>query len=373
MGYETSNSAFERSPIEIITQIFKVLEDPNDIHSLLLTSKTLYNVYSCNKHHIARSHIFRLLDPDDYKLAVMAIESRKVDPLDQNSLTEFFNNYVHHDEWDIELFRMGTVHHLPELITAASRLEHYGTNFRAGDSVIHDSPTEKARKFRAYYMHEIGTNLFHRFPDPNRPPLIEAPYNEWVVKFWANFSPAEIVQVELIKYWIRWNLFDVFERPDNHELVISCFGEHSILTTVPRRYLGQFHRFAEVAGIQKLYKWHISTESEPDSLRYEWLRFKDELKERDGEETNDSFEAVPWELYREAINRGGSRFQADPESSSDIFWNYTWDQWGDYRIGDVDGYDVWPMLYLFRHFRDKATIERLRRIKEGRPWWAAYG
>ncbi|KAI1417076.1 hypothetical protein F5Y13DRAFT_204434 [Hypoxylon sp. FL1857] len=129
----------------------------------------------------------------------MAIESRKVDPLDQVSLQQFFDDYVHRNEWTLELYRMYTVLRLPELISVTSELVRNANHLAMStldDSASHfsETATEFARKVRTFYIREISINLFHRVPGDDEL-LFVAPYREWAVRFWHLFSAGEIGQV----------------------------------------------------------------------------------------------------------------------------------------------------------------------------------
>lgn len=83
------------------------------------------------------------------------------------SLERFFDDYVHDDEWGLELFQMYSVAHLPELMEAVSRLVKGGTEqFMASHHTFApETSLEYVRKVRAYYMHDMAVNIFYCKPE----------------------------------------------------------------------------------------------------------------------------------------------------------------------------------------------------------------
>ncbi|KAI0388146.1 hypothetical protein F5Y04DRAFT_274997 [Hypomontagnella monticulosa] len=301
MATQVMASALECLPPEIIVKIYTSTKSSSDVKSLFLTSKRLYQVYEVNCHLIAKAHIFRVLRPDDYKLAIMAVESRKVNPHDEASLERFFHDYVHRNEWDIKLFRMYTAFNIAELAHTTEELVVYGTIPRSNGGRIsqtcppgplpyYEPPEVRARKRRAYYIQETVINLFHRMPGPRQLPLLETPHEKWAEKFWAIFSPVEIDQVRTIRlYYWRYHLRnDVRSRiHSSHGEGCTCLDGEDIVTDDwyirgdpmnpgnPRNSLPQYRDvFAELAGIRSLYLWRCRT-ANASSLLEEWEEFRD--------------------------------------------------------------------------------------------------
>ncbi|KAI0111679.1 hypothetical protein F4814DRAFT_450353 [Daldinia grandis] len=115
MAGQVTGIGIESIPTEIIIEIFTSLESASEVRSLFLTCKKFYAIYADISHHIAKALIVRQLGPDDYKLAVMVIESRRVNFQDKAELWQFYDDYYAEGEWDIKLFRMQTAFHLPKL------------------------------------------------------------------------------------------------------------------------------------------------------------------------------------------------------------------------------------------------------------------
>ncbi|KAI0841145.1 hypothetical protein F5Y06DRAFT_293631 [Hypoxylon sp. FL0890] len=380
--------AMEHLATELVVEIFKNLKTASDVHSLMLTSRALYRAYAGNANYIAKSHIFRYLAPDDYKLGVMAIESRKVNPLDQVSLKEFFDDYVHHDEWNIRLFRMYTAFHLPELVSAVTQLVNFPHRMSFGDMNIFETATEFDRRVRAYYMQEIAVNLFHHMPESDRAPLARAPYGDWVVKYWANFSPAEIAQVVVFqKYWCRVKLFEAYEECKRiayttareielgsqnydswHDYLFGCKCRYA--KEVPKQPVSfhlegsdesELYLFSELAGVRKLHRWHCPSMSSAHSMHDEYEKFKKENPELLNLDRRNALYDLIRSYMRQAQELGGPRFHPDPKSTSDEVWKMNFDEWKLHtQITNVMTED-WV---LHRVLWDKSTIKKLRRIDQ---------
>ncbi|OTA56494.1 hypothetical protein K449DRAFT_468387 [Hypoxylon sp. EC38] len=365
-------SAFEKLPTELVVDIFCKLDAPSDIHSLLLTSKALYGVFAGSENYIAKAHILTLLSPDDYKLAVMAIESRKVDSFCQESIQEFFDDYLnpHCEEWDLRLFRMHTVGHLPELIKATSVLiqDMYTTYFWTPKyrRIITESPTEFARKARAYYIRDIAVNLFYRTTgDEILRGKVCTAYESMETRYWKSFSPGEIAQLWVIYfYWINL-LLHILHSYDNNDSLCLGGGEMpqesaNLIRNVSREYA----EFAfQLASIQDIYRWRCPNASNRHSRFEEHLKFLRKHPQ--------AFEAPLDEKIIGRISLSqvlaqqfwSPPFHPDPESISDDVWYMETSQWMEHE--NIDSAGFWAIFLEDRFFWDKDTVEKLReRIRE---------
>ncbi|KAI1650398.1 uncharacterized protein F4817DRAFT_312766 [Daldinia loculata] len=378
MARQVAESGIKSMPTEIVVEIFTSMESAREVRSLFLASKRFYKVYVESSNHIAKALILRRLDPNDYKLAVMAIESRKVNPLDKSELKQFFNDYVHHREWDIKLFRMYTAFHLPELQDAAEHIleSEYGLRIPELHDIIPETATEHARKIRALYLREILLNLFHQMPNRYKytlTPFLESPpYPEWVIDFRANFCYGELIQVEAISNWpyrflVALDKNHITLPKAQHGPGCKCFSNNGILNGQRVVHMGQqdpykwmkLESFAKVVGIQKLYRWCCPTRTDIVPMRAEWSNF--------------SYNSYPiisnpghLRMYREAMYRtellNHPRFHNDPESPIDKIWNKSHGPW--YATDGI----IWPhkdptdKLLRIRVLSDYSSLEALRRL-----------
>ncbi|KAI1373693.1 hypothetical protein F4677DRAFT_448263 [Hypoxylon crocopeplum] len=370
MAYQVTQSAIQRInhvttrpidrlPVEILVEIFSFAGSADDVHSLLLTSKKLYAAYIKNANRIAKAHIFRLLDPSDYKLAVMAIESRNVNPLDQTSLQRFFDDYIHHEEWGIKLFRMRTVSRLPELINAISYIvetlnESPGTRLKRD---MGPTPGENARKTRAYYMQEVSLNLFNRMPGEEGHWILSTPNKDWMTKYWANFSPGEIAQAKLVRcFWYRWHLYDV--------QLCSEFRMHlpPLSSTMMTGSQLQAILYTQLCGIRIISHWVRPTRSGVLSVAKDWSQFTNQATREEIDSMCSSLHQQITDCVREAEQLGNPCFHQDPESISDEVWDMRDNEWNKYS--DIDVFDNEGHMGGFSHrvIYDKSTVAKVRQL-----------
>ncbi|OTA93553.1 hypothetical protein M434DRAFT_385522 [Hypoxylon sp. CO27-5] len=364
-------SAFENLPTELVVDVFCKLDTPSDIHSLLLTSKALYGVFAGSENYIAKAHTLALLSPDDYKLAVMAIESRKVDPFCQESIQEFFDDYLnpHCEEWDLRLFRIHTVGHLPELIKATSVLvqdmDTFYFWFPNNRRIIIESPTEFARKARAYYIRDIAINLFYRATGNNGilPGKFYTAYESMATKYWMKFSPGEIAQVlALCDHWLILLLdlrmyYGSLTCDGNNPLCLGG-GEIPKESVHLARNADQFdvEFLFQLASIQDIYYWRCPNVSSPHSRLKEQLKFR---KEPFGTSILEEFERHARSPPMLAQEFGRPPFHPDPESISEDVWYMDSLHWEE--VEDIYLPEEWKGFLEERIFWDKDTVKKLRK------------
>ncbi|KAI0152076.1 hypothetical protein F4776DRAFT_669871 [Hypoxylon sp. NC0597] len=376
-------SSFEKLATELIVDVFCQLETASDVHSLLLTSKALYATYAGSENYIAKTRILRLLPPDDYKLAVMAIESRKVDRLRQESIQGFFDDYLNPycEEWDLRLFRMYTVFHLPELISATSVLVRdldsiylWSRRYR---SMVTESPTEFARKVRSYYIREIAINLFHREPghDSVFSCAFNTPYESMAIKYWKSFSPGEIdqalgIDINLARQLkdLRWRNTEGQGRGDGPEFLGGGEIPKESVDLVCHPYEGGVKFFFKLAPIREIYRWRCPTMSGPRSKLDEHLKSVEEHLKSTEEHVQPiwSWFDAAYISFRGEVDRpsliakqfGNPRFHPDPESISDDAWHMDMNRWAEHE--HIRFPCAWYAFMQSRMFWDQATLEKFR-------------
>ncbi|RYP30484.1 hypothetical protein DL767_006225 [Monosporascus sp. MG133] len=198
----------------------------------------------------------RLVEPQVLKLAIMAVESRSVDPTDEDSLEKFFTNYVHHDEWPRSHFRLSTAAQLPELQNMTRELKESAQAILFHGHPLAETPSEHIRKMRAYYIVETAANLFHRWSMEDAP-VIWAPFPRFLTLYWLNFSWGEVSMIRSIGDHFRTNLrtaFSVSTRYGTSGCV--CWDEHNWgeIDGRPLPPMTVFCVFAHNIGIEKLHR-----------------------------------------------------------------------------------------------------------------------
>ncbi|KAI1479974.1 hypothetical protein F4774DRAFT_425602 [Daldinia eschscholtzii] len=370
----------ESMPTEITVRIFNYLESGQGVHSLLQASKTLYNTYTGSTHHIAKEHILRQFDSDDYKLAVMAVESRKVNPFDLTEVETFFNDYLHRREWDIKLFRMDTAYQIPELKKAAELLvdSQYGLKTRVVAKLLPETPTERARKIRSLYMNDIFLNLFHLVPArikgvPSRI-LPRAPYPDMVKRFWLNFAPAEIAQVQAVRsamhfFYVALSRKKITLPVDQHGPGCKCNDEGAAnkpqpAMKKPSRPVSwvKYALFTVLTDLQRFYRWCCPTGTGAEQRSVEYYNFCEHTGPR-AEQCDPFMTAGIIRRLTSPKPLDRSRFYDDPESQLDKYPKLTISS-----FNETDGIR-WPYyidcenkLYRLRVLSDHATLEKLREL-----------
>ncbi|KAI0004724.1 hypothetical protein F4779DRAFT_633878 [Xylariaceae sp. FL0662B] len=331
MANETKLSLIELLPTELIYTIFTVAADANDVHSLMLASKRLYSVYERSSGLIAKSHSLRILSPSDYKLAIMAVESRAVDPTDQASLSEFFEVFIYQKDWIFSQFRMSTVSQLPSLLEAA-------VHFLPGANNINNlsTPTEHARIVRTILMWETAINLFHWMPGKDGEMLWRAPHPSWVDKYLDSFSNGELYQ--------------------DMDLAMDI----SMANVLMDRNL---------IGVEKLSKWCRELREWPRSeatkerpirpsrLHSEYIRFVAASKDHPA--------LVEEQMIHRCVERSQQkqrndrpRFHPDPDTMNDITWKWSQRKWANFFYDDQAFKH--PSLRNGRSLFDKGKLEAWR-------------
>ena len=190
-------------PTENLVSIYGSCGDMRDAQSLGATCRRLQGVLAAHENVIARAHILRALGPSDFRLGVMAVASRGVDPRDRGAIEQFLARYLQRPaaDWPASNFSSEVAVALPRLIRAADALAdcafHWFTK-----TALHVSPTEHARKVRTAFMIETAANLFYRVLDGSGSGgcntattlLWRAPFTDLETAFWEAFSFGEIWQ-----------------------------------------------------------------------------------------------------------------------------------------------------------------------------------
>ncbi|KAI0831610.1 hypothetical protein F5Y06DRAFT_201335 [Hypoxylon sp. FL0890] len=259
---------FESVPAEVAGMIYGSMSSLQDVKAALSTCKKAKEAYDTSANTIAKAHILRIAGCVDYKLAVMAVTSRDVDPSDQDSVERFFQKYIWQtEEWPAPYFSMNIANALSPLVEAAAYMAKGATaqwahELPKGHSF---SQTERARTLNSFFMIEIAANLFHKMPGNEGTILWRAPLENWEEKYWGVFSACEIGQV-LDTYVIRalvdslwgslWgNSEETPPCPDGLDLD-TCYG--CALFSLPEEIMWEdpdIHAFACVVGIHELYTW----------------------------------------------------------------------------------------------------------------------
>ncbi|CAJ2513135.1 Uu.00g012540.m01.CDS01 [Anthostomella pinea] len=324
----------EKLATETLVAIFG-FTDLEGVHSLLLTCKKTYNAFKGSAHHISKAQIFQqLANPRDYKLSVMVIESRQVDPLERAGVEKFIEDFMHHQEYDLGLFRMQTAYNLPRLnealdyVIAVDNADAYHERH----AIVPETPTELARRRRNFLMQEVCLNLFHRLPGKYGALLCEPPYQGLFDAYWQNFSRGKISEVAGHQFAYPPILFDAWSKisglncPQGRKGVSGdtchCFEKWQLegygyeSTEPPRPVL-----FSHLVGVEQLYSW--SCGSKTRCIHREWMKFVDQTPLSEADLVNLQVGGPGW---RPLTNKEWSsvRFQEDPKAMSEKTWD-----WGD--------------------------------------------
>ncbi|KAI4859935.1 hypothetical protein F4820DRAFT_453433 [Hypoxylon rubiginosum] len=120
---EKELSPFERLPPETIIQIFSGLPNLKSILHLCLASRRFHAILLENEGAIARGFAITLLEYDNpwaVKLAFMACESRVIDHVSEDSVSDFIDTYVHREAWPLKLYRLRALHLMPKINRVSS-------------------------------------------------------------------------------------------------------------------------------------------------------------------------------------------------------------------------------------------------------------
>ena len=180
-------------PVENLISIYVCCHDIPDAVALSGTCRRLRDIFTAHRNVIARGHIFRSLSPSDFKLGVMAVVSRGVDPRNRGAVERFLATYVQKADWPASTFSLKVAAALPNLVRAADALAECAFHWFMKTSFT-ISPTEHARKVRSAFMVEIAANLFYRVPDESSTLLWKALFPDLEKAFWEAFSFGEIWQ-----------------------------------------------------------------------------------------------------------------------------------------------------------------------------------
>ena len=190
-------------PTENLISIYACCRDMHDVKALSGACRRLRDVFAAHENVVARAHIFRTLSPSDFRLGVMAVASRDVDPRDRGAVERFLDRYVARAgaDWPASNFSMGVAVALPRLVLAADALAEYAFYWFT-KTALDVSPTEHARKIRTTFMVETAANLFYRAPGGSQSGaggsantlLWMAPFPDLETTFWEAFSYDEIWQ-----------------------------------------------------------------------------------------------------------------------------------------------------------------------------------
>ncbi|KAK8131336.1 hypothetical protein PG984_007774 [Apiospora sp. TS-2023a] len=174
---------------ELKLEIFCQLPDALSVRNLALASKAFHSILHTHYATIVRALVNHLVSPECAKLAVMAIESRSVDPLDDDSMQGFFDQFMNRDELRDDQYGLEVASKIPSLHHAIVALQNQNP----------------IRLIQTYYVVEIFSNLCHGLtapindrrvcgfgmivPDVDSSDIMP---DSWATKFWGRFSEEEI-------------------------------------------------------------------------------------------------------------------------------------------------------------------------------------
>lgn len=191
---------------ELKRLVFLHLPDAHSVYSLMRVSRSFYYSYTTNSVAINKSVVHFAVEDEVFKLAVMALESKKIDVTDYAAMDQFFVDYVHHNEWEERQYSLSTAAQLLRLHTMIRELKNHANPIIFYGFPILETPSENIRKLRAYYMVEIDANLFGQmFNLAVDFRHIKSPIWDYMKRYLDTFSRGEARTAEDILVYLLWN------------------------------------------------------------------------------------------------------------------------------------------------------------------------
>ncbi|KAK7943965.1 uncharacterized protein PG986_013078 [Apiospora aurea] len=179
-------------PPELKLEIFRHLPTASSVHNLSVASKVFRRFLDEHHDSIVRSLANKIVKPECVKLAVMAIESRAVNPDDGKSVQQFIDTYMNHDKLTKQQLCLRVVDRMPALHHAILSAIDLGF-----PTAVDLSPRDQKLVLQSHYVLETFSNLYNSFKSLATTKeigfrFVYHPNYPWPAQFWAHFSQSEL-------------------------------------------------------------------------------------------------------------------------------------------------------------------------------------
>ncbi|KAI1504620.1 hypothetical protein F5X99DRAFT_20544 [Biscogniauxia marginata] len=255
----------ERLPAEIKLQLFIHCTSFEMVINLQLVSRSFSGVYKVSSRTIIKQTMEQLaVSKGSLKLAAMAVEASKVNPLDKSAITALLHQYFEKGVVSDSFYDKRNIAPLSAILSAASSLVALQTGFRSTLFTEEDNQ----RLLQGLLRVEIAKNLFHG-KEQDGSIIFKARFPKLEKKYWLSYSAGGLGGLRASR--------DILSRALCRAVRNTQKCPHQEFCTCSEYFRDEFRRdiwlgFSQSVGLKTLNTWVLCLHAVVDMPFNQFLR-----------------------------------------------------------------------------------------------------